>query len=214
MEESSGTRVDDVGTQNITETGSVGSATGIVGNCATFSAGNYLSHGYNAAAQAGQSGNGATWSVWFRRSAAPSGNAGFCGENTGSSPYFGFRINSSGRLAGFARNSGGTNFISEASGDHCDDGWHMATMVWDPVSKVTRLYLDASQVATSTTAGGGTTLTNNSVGVTYGRDASVSADWGRDNPTRAYLDQFAVWDRNLSGAEITSLYNSGAGLHY
>ena len=44
--------------------------------------------------------------------------------------------------------------------------------------------------------------------------AVASSNWKNDNAFDGRIDQPAVWGRDLSGAEISKLYNAGSGLEY
>ena len=84
------------------------------------------------------------------------------------------------------------------------NAWTMITKTYDGSNF--RLYLNGSLV--STQAGSGI-----NIGSTKGR---IGVDINNDAGTFAVgtLDEMGVWSRALSGTEITTLYNSGAGLQY
>lgn len=78
-------------------------------------------------------------------------------------------------------------------------GWHMVTLTRDTTT--TRFYVDG--VATANTSA----LTP----VTSTSQATICGD---DTPFTGAIDEVGFWNRQLTQAEITSLYNSGAALQY
>lgn len=87
-------------------------------------------------------------------------------------------------------------------------GWHMLTATSDGSGTTAGMgiYIDASSkslsaAGTNTTPGDGTDNLN--LGQGY-----------NGNKLAGDLDELGIWSRVLTGAEITSLYNSGAGLQY
>jgi hypothetical protein len=47
-----------------------------------------------------------------------------------------------------------------------------------------------------------------------GNALSIGCQWGSSSSITGSVDEVGVWDRVLTGAEITSLYNAGAGVTY
>jgi hypothetical protein len=211
--------VDDTGTQNLTENVSVTGAAGKINNCANFSdATGYFSHAYNAAAQPGISGNGATWATWFRRSDAAVA-AGLGGSDGTVNPPWGLRTAATtGRLFGFVRDASVTPItmtVFDSTGPNmCDDAWHLVVMTYDIADKKTRLYRDGSLVVTSTNTGATNAIRDDSTGNLWGWDRAAGATnkWGLGSPTTAHMDQTATWDFALDSTEVTELWNSGNGL--
>lgn len=85
--------------------------------------------------------------------------------------------------------------------------WYMLSMTYNATSHVVEGFLNGSSLGTATGSGlnGGSTNT---------ADFRLAAWIGNSEWLSAYMDEVGLWSRVLSGAEITSLYNSGAGLQY
>lgn len=86
------------------------------------------------------------------------------------------------------------------------DTWYFIAVTCDASNNV-KVYIDASQVTTGTwgTAGSGSNHTQ-----INGANGSISG--GFSGPFS--FDEMGVWNKELSGAEVTELYNSGTGKQY
>ncbi len=86
------------------------------------------------------------------------------------------------------------------------DTWYHIAMTCDASNSV-KIYINASQVTTGTwgTAGAGSNFTQ-----INGANGSMSG--GFSGPFS--FDEMGVWNRELSGSEVTSLYNGGTGIQY
>lgn len=78
-------------------------------------------------------------------------------------------------------------------------GWHMVTMTRDTTTL--KFYIDGVQTAN----------TSASVPLTPTGGSNICGD---DVAYTGAIDEVGFWDRQLTGAEITQLYNSGTGLQY
>ena len=209
MDETTGTRVDSKGGNDLAESGGATgfTAAGKLGNAASFVVARYLVSTYNVAFVAGLAGNGATWSFWAFRSSIPSNTLAIMGENNAGLKQFDFRI----KLA-----TGSANFImrdSTGAPVNVDSGAHTGVwrhFVWTYTTsdKKGRLYVDGALEAT--TAGALTTnaLWNASTGFIVGKSTGGGLDFAIDGGT-AYLDEFAVFDRTITTGEIGCLYGGG-----
>lgn len=216
LEEASGSRAATFGGQALTDNSSVVSAAGISGSAASFPTAGFLSHAQNTAVQPGLSGFGASLSIWFKRSAVPTGGSVGLASNDLSNPSFGFRalaVGTAGRINVFTRDSGNNILQATSTLNYCDDAWHQAVWTYSSSTKFLYLYVDGSVVGSNVTGTGTGTLTNNGGGGLVGKD-SASRTWNADNVTRAYLDEVGIWDRDLIPSEVTHLWNSGAGKFY
>ena len=90
------------------------------------------------------------------------------------------------------------------------DVWHMVTITFDVTSKYLAMYIDGT-LGDSLTHDGSSWATSASMRFMIGRAThSTSAS----NLSRAGFRNYGRWGRALTTDEITSLYNSGAGLIY
>jgi len=100
----------------------------------------------------------------------------------------------------------GVNAISSAS-SFVAGAWYHIVLRWDcdtivATSKYAQCYINGAEFSSYTS-----TMSASLAGATFylGCDASFN------NPAEIILDDFAIWDRVLSDAEIADLYNSGTG---
>lgn len=85
------------------------------------------------------------------------------------------------------------------------NAWHMLTMTYDGSN--IRSYIDGSESSGSPVAN--STSHTNGTDNLYVGSKNHSTGWFPGK-----VDAVGIWTRALSGSEITSLYNSGAGLDY
>ena len=89
--------------------------------------------------------------------------------------------------------------------------WHHVVLTWDGTSTAghAKLYLDGTAVATGQFNDGagswGTYPASNQLEVLAENDVDSFP---------CYLDELGVWSRELSSAEVTTLYNAGVGCQY
>ena len=112
-------------------------------------------------------------------------------------------------FGGYVRGSGSP---SPAWQSALSSGITPSTNVWYHIvltfaSSVTKLYVNGSNVATTSTSGYTTNQTNQYVGI---GDKAQTED---DEPFDGQIDEFAFWNEALTASEITALYNSGNGLN-
>ncbi len=210
--ESSGNAADSVGSMTLTNNGSIPYGAGLLGNCAIFSNSGSNDYFNNSAAPFWTSATPGAYTInfWTQVTAPPPTNNANVWLNTdGSSNPGSVRMlyqDNSGtpflRFSHFFPTNVGiqTDFTTTLS----TNTWYMITMVWTGTSLI--LYLNGSSVATNSAVGfaandGGSSFTR------VGGQASTDSAPGK-------LDEYGVWTRALSGAEITQLYNGGAGLAY
>ena len=209
LDETSGTREDAHGSNDLTDNNTVGYGTGKQGNCADFEENDseYLSRA--SASMSGATFTDSAWSInmWiypetvtnnglFAKFSGSSGYSGMmCGFNTNWIQCFA-DPNNSDRDINF---NGGTTF---ANGE-----WAMVTITFE--STYCRLYKNGSLAHTVYGLPAGA-LSSNSIpfvlGATYW--TSVQNHWD------GLIDEVSYWSRKLSDAEVTAIYNSGNGLPY
>ena len=88
--------------------------------------------------------------------------------------------------------------------------WYMITGVFDDSANTLELFVNATSIGSTSAAGG---IADNGTEFEIGSDYETRTnDPGRHFNGR--IDEVGIWSKALSGAEITSLYNAGAGLAY
>jgi len=105
------------------------------------------------------------------------------------------------------RNNEGT--VTTITSGTIANGWHMFTMI---ISATNREFL-IDDVSIGSVATGTTFSTGNSANFEIGNSYQ---GWitSRGNYYNSIIDEVGVWTRAITGAEVTELYNSGAGLQY
>jgi len=112
-------------------------------------------------------------------------------------------------FGGYVRGSGSPSPVWQSA---VSSGITPSTNVWYHIvltfaSSVTKLYVNGSNVATTSTSGYTTNQTTQFVGI---GDKAQNED---DAPFDGQIDEFAFWNEALTASEITALYNSGNGLN-
>jgi hypothetical protein len=197
LDETSGTRFDSVGTNNLSDTGSVGSAIGKQGNAADFDGTNYLSTALD-----GTTLTAVSIALWFKADDILTANLegvlswARIGKPTDFAPFIIIQTNS-GAIRLYADNG-----YQVTSGALANNTWYHVVCTYDGTDW--KMYLDGGLVGTYT-GGIGTDITNaNTVYVGSGFDGQFPGD----------IDEVGIWDRALAGGEITTLYNGGSGITY
>lgn len=225
LDETSGTRNDAHGSNHLTDNNTVTQAVGKVGNAAQFTAANseYLSAGDNDGLDVG-TGDFST-ALWIYADAALTTgiNGGRVMQKRGTGL--------GGQFAGWqfaARQAGGSRVLvtntvfdngagqiagwDSPGGNEQDVGaigaWIFLALAVNRTAGTAKLYSNASLVAT---------LDVSAVTGSWSNARSFSLGASIDSPTQYYsgrIDQAGFWKRLLTAAEITWLYNGGAGRSY
>lgn len=222
LNETSGTRVDAHGANNLSDNNTVLYATGKQGNAGDFEATNSE---YLSIADASQSGLDLTTtlslSVWVYLESQPATNGtevicGKDGNNTTGRSYSLFYRDVGGTkmLTLFVDKNGGVNASDYDFLNHnvtlSNATWYHVVVTWDGATKTAKFYIDGTNVSSPTGTNVGT-LHNSSepfgIGAYY-----AGASWG--GFMDGLIDEVGLWARVLTGAEVTTIYNSGSGLNY
>lgn len=131
-----------------------------------------------------------------------------CRDNgSGAGRLFQLRMEATTGKIGFIRFDGSTNVVTnlQSSASVNDGNWHHVIETFDTTSGSV-IYIDGSSSGTdaNTTANRGGT-------------SSIPYIGSFDNSTSFWsgaIDEVYVWNRALTGSEVTSLYNSGTGVQY
>jgi hypothetical protein len=205
LDETSGTRFDSTANNiDLTDINTVGSTAGKIGNAASFVAANdeeltSTSNGLDVGS------SDFSVAFWFKLPTTP--NALFAqviGRRTFSVGwYFDLRSGTEPRLV--LRN--GSTASVDAGVNYNDDTWHFAVLTFDRDADMS-IYIDDMA-----TPKGSTSI----IGIT-GIDTSFFAIGGRADTTGSNIsgdvDEVGIWQRLLTAAERTQLWNSGSGLTY
>jgi hypothetical protein len=197
LDEPNGTRFDSVGTNNLSETGSVGSTIGIQGNAADFDGTNYLSTALD-----GTTLTAVSIALWFKADDILTANV----EGVLSWARTGIPVDSLPFII-IQTNSGTTRLYADGnyrvtSGALANNTWYHVVCTYDGTDW--KMYLDGGLIGTYT-GGIGTNITNAN---------TVYVGSGFNNQFPGDIDEVGIWDRALEGSEITTLYNGGSGITY
>ncbi len=200
LDEASGTRVDSVGGNDLTDNNTVTQAAGKVGNAAQFTAANfeYLSRASNAALQTGD--------IDFTFAFGVHGQlerACLVWENRMTNEYYLYRDNA--RQLQFAVATGAGLYFPvhppvSATAYHLVVCWHDAT------ANTVNIQVDNGTVQSVTTGGNAPNVSTNPF--------YLGAYAGPSYYTSGRIDEFGFWKRTLTSQERTDLWNGGNGTSY
>jgi hypothetical protein len=201
LDETSGTRIDSAGSSNLADNNIVGSTTGKIGNAANFNGTNYLSTTSTWAPS-----NSFTISAWIKLNSALKRT--IVGQDWADTPpeirNFLFRIDN-GTLEFFIL-SGGATSVNLSSVALNDGNWHFVAAIYDDTASTIKIWADTN----TNTAGSVPTPSFQATTIYVGRRQFLIAP---DNFI-GDIDEVGIWNRALTAAEISILYNSGAGITF
>jgi hypothetical protein len=193
LDETSGTRFDSVGTNHLTDNGSVGYGIGKQSNAALFDGTNYLT----TASQV-LSGTGSFSAFgWFLTTDTTIRNQGIFGQTNFGGGWTAVYDNND---LYFDFNSSRERF----TGVIAQDTYYFIGLIHDSSTNTTTFYLDNTELGT---LAGGFAQENQPVRVGRQRAQDDFYLVGR-------VDEVGLWGRVLMTAEIATLYNGGAGITY
>jgi hypothetical protein len=198
LDEASGTRFDAHGSNDLSETGTVGSTTGKIGNAASFTASSQmLSVASNSTLQAGTS-QPFTLAFWYyptstdgTKNVISKGVPGVDAEE------YGFLQNNTviqWRFSSFQRINS-PDFLTV-------NQWYFIVGFYNTSSPAAGVSVNGSTYSTGSLTASSTNSSPFRISVNTSQFAA-----GR-------IDEAAFWKRSLSQSEVTELYNSGAGRDY
>lgn len=211
LNEASGDALDSHGSNNLTDTNTVGSAAGLVGNARDFELGNTerFTHTDNADFSVGDI--AFTFAGWFKLESTAQ-FMGLLGKSTDSTNreyllYFDPPNNNS--LRASVTHDGSTNSNIAIGLSLLTTGvWYYGLFQHDPVNNTLRVIVNDnwSDVPASHSTGVFNGTGNFYLGSVHGAGTLLDFD--------GLLDEWGYWKRLLTKSEITFLYNNGAGRAY
>lgn len=206
MDETSGNRADSADSNTLVDNNTVTSGTGIINNAASF---NRTNNEYFTRADSNlsyNSTNGRTWAGWINPTSSASSYPMIL-TRKGASREWEIFLNGGNFLFWW---NGGSNVILKTL--NLDSGWHffVVTAIGQGGGSVTTLDFDDSGSPASGTVPG--SLNNDASATTLIGQYNTATD--PDGSYNGLIDEVGIWDKVLSAAEQTELYNSGAGKTY
>lgn len=218
LDESSGTRVDAHGSNDLTQngTGGVGSGTGVISNAADFEVGD---SDYLNITDASQTGLDFTsdfsFACWVKLESQHDG--AFMYKWGGSQAAYGFgyfNISSTYKLRfnGYAT-GGGSNVPFDIAQTLTSGTWYHVGFAFDALGHASgdgtvEMFVNGSSIGTVTN--GSYTGSSNTTGAFSLSSLGSGIQWYYDG----LMDQAVAWNRLVTAAEFSEIYNSGSGLAY
>lgn len=208
--ESSGDASDSVGGRTLTNTGSVGYTTGLLGNCAVSSAnGTYLRRTDTCTLT---SSSDFSLIFYFKISSEDSADHDFFwisnnGNPTGWYVRGLYEYNGGSRRLRFFRSGSSATFLDKTV-NVGDNTWHMISFTYTASGGAMTLSLDAGTRVTGTNTGTG------NHGASSGTDFLDSGGSGYGASLKGNMDGIYLLNRAITTTEEATLYNAGAGLDY
>lgn len=206
LDESSGNAADSVASNNLTNNNTVGYAPCLIANGADFGATNTNKY-FSIASNLGINGGTVSISMWFKlRNASSDGFFILLGD-AGTDSRYQISYDTTPQMI-YWRSLPGVGGIAEVYGVALDTTtWHHLVLTYNSGTTAFKGYYDGVEVISTTGSG------NGSIGIssefTVGGSPSIGGQY-----VESYMDEIGVWSRDLTGAEVTTLYNGGAGLTY
>jgi hypothetical protein len=211
LDETSDTRYDAHGDNDLTDTNAVGYAAGNLGNAADFVPVNnqYLSRADNAELSLGAD-TAFTIAAWFKSDVGTGSGKVICGKGAGyvttTTEYLLWDSNASYTYQ-FAISNGSSTAVATIASFPESGGWHYIIGWHDPSDGADKIYVQFDNATPVEAAWSGGTVNDGSgaFGIGYATDGAV---WD------GLIDQTAFWKRVLTPQERSDLYNSSNGLAY
>lgn len=148
--------------------------------------------------------SGVTYNAWVRGSSFPNAYNTIMHKGIPGPTYVEYYVKSNGKIAMYLSN--GASYDGTGATTLSANTWYMVTLTYDTTQGLIG-YVNGSS--------DGSFASNTSTPVPTGSPLDI----GRDSQTAGRLwsgdiDEPGVWNRALTAAEVTSLYNGGSGLQY
>ena len=208
LDEASGNAADSVGSNTLTNRNTTAYAAGKINNGADLEATSDNGFSITDASQSGLDFSDAlTFAGWIKLESAPASYYSMIGKRVGTGnqrSYLFYGLNGNLVFDNSSTGSDGSS-VSVTATTNTATWYHVAVT---KTGTTVKFYLNGSQQGATQTA----TLSS-----IYNSTAPFELGWWSDNADAdldGFMDEWGVWSRVLSDAEITELYNSGAGLSY
>jgi hypothetical protein len=213
FDETSGTRIDSHGSNNLTDTGSVGSATGKIGNAASFTTTNQALDGGNVLAFERTDVFSAFSWVYPTKTNDYHEVIGKIEPDIATQRGWEMRVDN-GILTVLIANTWSTNALGvrHTGTSISTNTWYHIGFTYDGSSSASgvKLYINGAAVVADTILEDSLTATIVSTASLFiGARFSTFA-----SQFKGRIDETGVWSRVLTASEITQLYNSGSALAY
>lgn len=204
LDESSGTRADSHGSSDLTPTNAPGNAAGQIGNALALTTGTQLVLCADNPAVS-VDGTDFTLTAWLYLSSTGPGSDAYVISKWGAAGsefllYF---------VAGYIRlyvNPIGGN-VDAYIGMAAPDTWQFMVAQFNNTSKIVSISINNSTFEVSGAGTGAVAASSAPFAIGATSDSASAGFYGR-------IDEVSLWKRLLTPAEITTLYNGGAGLAY
>ena len=216
LDETSGTRADSHGSNDLTDNNTVLSGTGILSNGADFEASNSE---YLSIADGSQTGLDITGdiaiSAWVKLESDVPNSSSYqivSKYNTSSQRAYEFNINDpsvgNDTIRFLVSNNGTTDDIMSVEYTFTSGIWYHVAASWDASASTATFYVNGLSIGTDT--GTATSIYNSTSDLIVGARPAAS-------PTNFFdgiIDEVGIWSRVLTAGEISNLYNEGNALPY
>lgn len=205
---------DTVGGFTLTNNNTVGTGTGFIGtgsaDFGTTNTNKYL----NVANDLGTDGGSISMSFWVKlQTEISTGTDCFIihgGATSHVNDMVGYDYNGGTRRVAWNRQQQNTaNNVYYHTATLGTSNWHHLVYTYDGTTM--KGYYDGTEVVSQNLSGNGASGTGDGFGI-GGSNRGGGPEWF--GYSSCYTDEVGVWTRAITGAEVTSLYNSGAGLAY
>ena len=213
LDEASGTREDAHSTNDLTDNNTVLAAAGIINDGADFESANTESLSITDAAQSGLAITGdLSISLWTKLESALGADEGrqFISKAVAGQRSYSFLLESfGGNFIDFSVSDDGTaNSTAQKTWEPSAGVFYHVAVTYDASAGEVKFYIDGSQLSTTVT-GMPTSIFDSTTAFYIGVFGT-----GTGSPFDGIIDEVGIWNKVLTDAEVTELYNGGAGLAY
>lgn len=214
LEESSGTRVDSHGANNLTDNNTVTSAAGKQGTAAVFVTANTEFLSNTALDISGTTDK--SLAFWVKIGTAPSSGTTYAlfsdYQNVGNNRAWGMMYRNNGGTLQFytiTSDDGSSTLTGTINQTLTAGTWYHLAFLYDKSAGSIQVYVNGSSIGS---------ITGQKVSIKNGTDPFRIGALGDGGGTAWHfdgsIDEFGLWDKLLSSTEVSDLYNSGTGIPY